>query len=82
MPMRATDPANVLSFLHRPNKRTLDVKKSTVLHYETAYISNYEVSHNAYTLSRVWVTKMRVWIGNWIYWILTGGNYNYLLHSF
>jgi hypothetical protein len=22
------------------------------------------------------VTKMRVWIGNWIYWILTGRNYN------
>jgi hypothetical protein len=26
-------------------------------------------------LSRVWVTKEGVEIGNWIYWILTGRNY-------
>jgi hypothetical protein len=27
-------------------------------------------------LSRVWVTKGVVRIGNWILWILTGRNYN------
>jgi hypothetical protein len=27
-------------------------------------------------VSRVWVTKDGVRIGNWIYWILTGRNYN------
>jgi hypothetical protein len=31
-------------------------------------------------LSRVTVIKMRVWIDNFIYCILTGRNYNSLLH--
>jgi hypothetical protein len=30
---------------------------------------------NVAIFSRVTVTKTRVWISNWIYWILTGRNY-------
>jgi hypothetical protein len=32
-------------------------------------------------LSRVSVTKTRVWIGESVYWIFTSRNYNQLLHS-
>jgi hypothetical protein len=39
MPMRATGPAKYDLFLNHPNKRTLEIKKSSVLHYETAYTS-------------------------------------------
>jgi hypothetical protein len=30
-------------------------------------------------LSRVWVTKDGILIGNWIYWILTGRNNKYVI---
>jgi hypothetical protein len=33
-------------------------------------------------IERVTVTKTRVWIGNWIYWILTGLNIIADLHNF
>jgi hypothetical protein len=37
----------------------------------------YAQQEKQFTLSRATVTQTRVWIGNWIYWILTGRNYNY-----
>jgi hypothetical protein len=40
---------------------------------KTLLFYSFKIKRNM--LSRVTVTKTRVWKGNWIYWILTGRNY-------
>jgi hypothetical protein len=62
--------------------RILDVHVSNLgseIGYGDCYFrgfSHFREANGAMILSRVTVTKTRVWIGNWIYWILTVRNYN------